>query len=147
MPFSSTTLVSISCWCSSSFRSDMFCCCWRSANSWDVLETLTGHTSRTCRNSFRAFRNAPDNRSRFRFVFERGRGVQNVRGNRTGDQTRAAAEGQILNPPTDEHDNPALELDQVHQVNEKPNPPGNPAGEVPTEDVGHRGAPADYGHV
>ena len=36
----------------------------------------------------------------------------------SGNQTRAPAEGQVEKSPLDEDNNAALELDNVHQVNE-----------------------------
>src|SRR5262245_58778040 len=62
-----------------------------------------------------------------------------------GDQLRAAVGGQILQGPLDEHHQAALELNDVHQVDEHPDDPGWQSGEVKPEDVGDGGRPADHG--
>src|SRR5215470_8415257 len=70
-----------------------------------------------------------------------------VGGGGSGDQTRPAAEGQVLDGPLDEDENPALELDQVHQVDERPDDPGGEAREAESKRVGDRCPSADYGEV
>lgn len=64
-----------------------------------------------------------------------------------GDQAGATVERKIEEAPLDEDNNAALELDDVDEVNEEPDEPGNEAGDVDPENVGDCGSPADDGHI
>src|SRR5258707_7726186 len=64
-----------------------------------------------------------------------------------GDQAGAAAKGEIEEAPLDEDDDAALEFDDVDQVDEEPDAPGDEAGDVNAENVGDGGGAADDGHV
>src|SRR5216684_4140864 len=71
-----------------------------------------------------------------------------IRGGFAGDEPRASIEGQILNRPPDEDHEAALELDDVHQVDEGPDQPGQQSGNANfSEEVGDGGGPADHRHV
>src|SRR5258705_4894480 len=65
----------------------------------------------------------------------------------TGNQSRPAIESQVLDRPLDENQNAALELDEVHQMDECPDEPSRKTRNMDTEDVRHRMPPANDGHV
>ena len=68
-----------------------------------------------------------------------------VRGNDAGDQSRTAIECQVLDGPLDKNQNPALERDQIHQVNKGPDQPRGQPGETKTEHIGHSSGAANHG--
>src|ERR1700722_14621729 len=57
------------------------------------------------------------------------------------------AEGQILKCPMDENEDAALKLDDVHQMDERPNQPGKEAGEIDAEDFGDGSCTPDHGQT
>src|SRR6185369_716579 len=61
----------------------------------------------------------------------------------TGNEPRSAAEGHVLDCPLHENYEPALELDDVHKVDEGPHDPRRQAPEVHAENVGHCGGASD----
>src|SRR5258707_9472450 len=64
-----------------------------------------------------------------------------------GDQAGAAAKGEIDKAQLDEDDDAALEFDDVDQVDEEPDAPGNKARDMYAENIGDGGGAADEGHV
>jgi hypothetical protein len=64
-----------------------------------------------------------------------------------GDQARATAEGEIEETPLDENENAALELDDVHEVDKKPDEPGRETRDVEAENIGDGSSAADDRHV
>ncbi len=62
----------------------------------------------------------------------------------SGDETGTTGVGEIKKTPLDENQDSALELNDVHQVDEKPNKPGWETREVNAEDIRHRLESADY---
>src|SRR5208283_5706882 len=73
--------------------------------------------------------------------------VERVGDGGAGDEAGAAAEGEVLETPLDEDEDAALELHDVHQVNEQPDKPGGETGNVNAENVGDGGGASDDGHV
>src|SRR5260370_33947550 len=71
--------------------------------------------------------------------------IDGVRGGFAGDQSGAAAEGQILESPLYGSVDAALELHDVNQMDEKPHEPGEQAGNVDANNLGDRGRGADGG--
>src|ERR1700757_2236310 len=63
------------------------------------------------------------------------------------DQARATAEGEIEETPLDENENAALELDDVHEVDKKPDEPGRETRDVEAENIGDSSSAADDSHV
>ena len=64
-----------------------------------------------------------------------------------GDEAGGAVEGEIEKAPLDEDEDAALEFDDVNEVDEKPEAPGDEAGNVDSENIGDGGGAADDGHV
>src|SRR5215471_2247883 len=64
-----------------------------------------------------------------------------------GDQAGATAEGQVEKAPVHHHENAALKFDNVEEVDEDPDEPGDKTGDVKTKDIGNGGEAADDGHV
>ena len=64
-----------------------------------------------------------------------------------GDEASATAEGEILEAPLDENLDAALELHDVHEMDEEPHEPGEKTGDVHTENIGNGGGAADDSHV
>src|SRR5690242_1745617 len=62
---------------------------------------------------------------------------------RAGDQARAAIVSEVTEPPADEDNQAVLEIDQVHQVDEKPQQPRDDATEVQFPQVGNGGLSTD----
>src|SRR6266852_9629940 len=60
---------------------------------------------------------------------------------RAGDQSCATAESQILDGPLNKNQDTTLKLDNIHQVDERPDQPGRQAGNLQAEDVGHSRRP------
>src|SRR5258708_29986457 len=73
--------------------------------------------------------------------------VEGIRGGFAGDQARAAAEGQVFESPLNEHENAALKLHDVDQVDEEPHQPSWQSGNVDTKNIGHRSRAANHGHL
>src|SRR5882724_13147707 len=69
-----------------------------------------------------------------------------VRGRLSGDEPRAAVEGQVLDRPFHEDDDAALVLDEIHDVDERPDEPRRQPRQVDPEHVRDRGGPSDHGH-
>src|SRR5713226_8501411 len=67
-----------------------------------------------------------------------------IGGGAAGDQARTTIEREILDCPLDEHEHPALELNEVHQVNQCPDKPRWESGKVQAENVGHGRRSADH---
>jgi hypothetical protein len=64
-----------------------------------------------------------------------------------GDQAGAAAEGKVKEAPLDQDEDAALEFNDVDEVDEEPDEPGDETGHVDAENVGDGGGAADDGHV
>ena len=64
-----------------------------------------------------------------------------------GDEASATAEGDVLEAPLDEYENAALELNDVHEMDEKPDEPSGKTGNVKAEDVGDSGRAPDDSHI
>ena len=64
-----------------------------------------------------------------------------------GDEAGAAAEGEVLETPLDENLNATLELNDVHQMDEEPDEPGEKTGDVQTENIGDGSGATNDGHV
>src|SRR5213075_696667 len=64
-----------------------------------------------------------------------------------GDQARAALKSEELKRPADQHNEPVLKLNQVHEMYEQPDQPGGPSPHFEAADVGHRVIASDYSHV
>ena len=65
----------------------------------------------------------------------------------TGDEASAAAEGEVLETPLDENLNAALELNDVHEMDEEPDEPSEETGDVQSENIGDGSGASDNGHV
>src|SRR6266853_6976912 len=65
----------------------------------------------------------------------------------SGDEPCPATEGEILDCPLDKNQNAALELDDIHQMDERPYDPSRHSRHVDAESVGDRGPPADHGQT
>jgi hypothetical protein len=65
----------------------------------------------------------------------------------TGDEASAAAEGEVLETPFNENLDATLKLNDVHEMDEEPDEPGEKTGDVQTENVGDGSGAADDGHV
>jgi hypothetical protein len=63
----------------------------------------------------------------------------------TGNQSRSTVERQVLDRPLDENQYAALELDEVHQIDERPDEPSQKARNMEAEDIRHRSPLADDG--
>src|ERR1700757_2952033 len=66
-----------------------------------------------------------------------------IRGSSTSNEPRSTAESQVLNCPLHENQQTILESNDVHQMYEDPNDPGNEAGKLNTKDVSHCGCAPD----
>jgi len=64
-----------------------------------------------------------------------------------GDESGAAVEGEVEKAPLYEYDDAALEFDDVDQMDEEPDAPGNETGNVDAENIGDGGGAADDSHV
>ena len=76
-----------------------------------------------------------------------GSADESVVDGRARDQPGAAAEGEVEESPLDKDENTALELDDIQEVNEKPDEPSGQTGDMEAEDVGNRGGAANHGKV
>lgn len=65
----------------------------------------------------------------------------------TGDEASAAAEGEVLETPLNENLNAALELNEVHEMDEEPDEPSEEAGDVQSKNIGDGRGATDNGHV
>ena len=65
----------------------------------------------------------------------------------TGDEASAAAEGEVLETPLNENLNAALELNDIHEVDEEPDEPSEEAGDVQAENIGDGSGATNNGHV
>ncbi len=65
----------------------------------------------------------------------------------TGDEASTTTEGEVLEAPLNENLDAALELNDVHEMDEEPDEPGEEAGDVQTENIGDGTSAADDGHV
>ena len=72
---------------------------------------------------------------------------EGVGGRFTGDEASAAAEGEVLETPLNENLNAALELNDVHEMDEEPDEPSEEAGDVQAENIGDGSGATDNGHV
>src|ERR1700675_3487173 len=61
----------------------------------------------------------------------------------SGDEPCAATEGEILDCPLDKNQNAALELDYIHQMDERPYEPGRQSGQMHAKGISHRRPPAN----
>src|SRR5215470_12160385 len=66
---------------------------------------------------------------------------------RTGDHSRTTAEGEVLECPLNKHQHPALKLDDVHQVNERPNEPRRQPRELESKCIRNRSGASNHGEV
>ena len=73
--------------------------------------------------------------------------TEGVGGRFTGDEASAAAEGDVLETPLNENLNAALELNDVHEMDEEPDEPSEKAGDVQSENIGNGGGATDNSHV
>lgn len=64
-----------------------------------------------------------------------------------GDEACAAAEGEVLETPFDENLNAALELNEIHEMDEEPDEPGEKTGDVQPEDTGDGSGATNDGHI
>ncbi len=70
-----------------------------------------------------------------------------IAGGLSGNQPRAAGEGQILEAPLHKDHHAVLKLHQIHQVDEEPHQPGRQSRKVQAEDARHGGTAADYRQI
>jgi hypothetical protein len=66
---------------------------------------------------------------------------------RTGDHSRTTAESEVLECPLNKHQHPALKLDEVHQVNERPNKPRRQPGELESKYIRNRSGASNHGTI
>src|SRR5215469_7672249 len=66
---------------------------------------------------------------------------------RRGDHSRTTTEGEVLECPLNKHQHPALKLDDVHQVNERPNEPRRQPGELESKCIRNRSGASNHGKV
>jgi Phage integrase family len=66
---------------------------------------------------------------------------------RTGNHSRTTAESEVLECPLSKHQHPALKLDDVHQVNERPNEPRRQPGELESKCIRNRSGASNHGKV
>ena len=81
------------------------------------------------------------------FHVDGGRLAEGVGHSGAGDKASAATESEILETPLDENLDAALELNNVHKMDEQPDEPGEDTGDVQTENVGDSGGAPDHSHV
>src|SRR5215471_438824 len=65
----------------------------------------------------------------------------------TGDEARAAAEGEVFETPLNENLNATLKLNEVHEMDEEPDEPSEETGDVQSENIGDGRGATDDGHV
>src|SRR5215469_17159496 len=65
----------------------------------------------------------------------------------TGNYSHTTAEGEVLEFPLNKHQHPALKLDDVHQVNERPNEPRRQPGELESKCIRNRSGASNHGKV
>src|SRR6266700_7905913 len=73
--------------------------------------------------------------------------IHGIRGGFAGDQARAGAEREIFESPLNEHENAALKLHDIDQVDEEPHQPSWQSGNVDTKNICHRSRAANHGHL
>src|SRR5712675_728759 len=61
----------------------------------------------------------------------------------SGDEPCPATEGEILDCPLDKNQNAALELDYIHQMDERPYEPGGQSRQMHANGISHRRPPAN----
>src|SRR5215469_10845199 len=66
---------------------------------------------------------------------------------RRGDHSRTTTESEVLECPLNKHQHPALKLDDVHQVNERPNEPRRQPGELESKCIRNRSGASNHGKV
>src|SRR5277367_7075701 len=75
------------------------------------------------------------------------RGREDIGGGHAGNEAGAAAEGEIFESPLNEDNDAALKFDDVHQMDEEPDEPGEQAGDLEAKNIGYSGGTSDVGHV
>jgi len=81
------------------------------------------------------------------FHADGGRSAEGVGDGGAGDKASATTESEIFETPLDENLDAALKLNDVHEMDEQPDAPGEETGDVQTENVGDSGGAADDSHV
>src|SRR5215469_344100 len=66
---------------------------------------------------------------------------------RRGDHSRTTTESEVLECPLNKHQHPALKLDDVHQVNERPNEPRRQPGKLDPERVRNDSGASNHGKI